>query len=147
MSMNLNEPKHEKNPGEYSRTESYECRKPATNENDVIIKSCEKPQTHQLDQHQTIRKGNKLILMIPLDQNYKEENVNVTVVQRSVCITAKNLDYPTVNLNCNRSDSKHMIQRTYYKEYEASDCIPDPDSITFHMDNNCLIVNLNVIQR
>ncbi|CAH8535651.1 unnamed protein product [Heterobilharzia americana] len=147
MSENLTEQKNETHTDESDRTESNGCRKYVTNENYIILRNNEKSQSNQLDQHQTIRKGNRLVLMIPLDQNYKEENVKVTVVQRSVCVTATYLDYPTEKYNVNGSDLKHMVQRTYYKEYEASDCIPDPDSITFHMDNNCLIVNLNIIQR
>ncbi|KAK4471606.1 hypothetical protein MN116_005018 [Schistosoma mekongi] len=143
MSVDLN-----KQIDESDRTALQEYKTLLSSENDSKINNNEEIKTHHLDRHQTIREGNKLILMIPLDQNYKEENIKVTVVQRSVCITVTYLDYcSTIRLNSNNSDSKHIVQRTYYKEYEASDCIPDPESINFHVDNDCLIVNLNITKK
>ncbi|TNN10048.1 hypothetical protein EWB00_005804 [Schistosoma japonicum] len=148
MSMDLDKQQNEKQINESDRTVLQEYKTLLSSEHDSKINNNEETQTHHLDRHQTIREGNKLILMIPLDQNYKEENIKVTVVQRSVCITVTYLDYcSTTRLNSNNSDSKHIVQRTYYKEYEASDCIPDPESINFHVDNNCLIVNLNITKK
>ncbi|CAH8547103.1 unnamed protein product, partial [Schistosoma rodhaini] len=80
-----------------------ECESSIQNEHDIKLENGEKLQTKHLDRHETIREGNKLILMIPLDENYKEENIKVTVVQRSVCITITNLDYSIVKQNSNKS--------------------------------------------
>ncbi|CAH8556407.1 unnamed protein product [Schistosoma bovis] len=141
MSFDLSKPKQSK---ECDSTTLQECKSSIPNEPDIELDNGEKLQIQHLDRHKTIREGNKLIFVIPLDKNFKEENIKVTVVQRSVCITITNLDYSIVKHNSNKSDSKHLVQRTYYKEYEASDCIPDPESINFYVDNNRLIVNLNI---
>ncbi|CAH8503484.1 unnamed protein product [Schistosoma turkestanicum] len=144
MSLDLSKQKNSEQTKDCNGTVTHECKNSIPNEPDIKLENDEQSQTRHLDRHQTIREGNKLILMIPLDQNCRKENIKVTVVQRSVCITITYLDYSTMKQNSHKSDSKHIVQRTYYKEYEASDCIPDPESINFYVDNDRLIVNLNI---
>ncbi|KER32045.1 hypothetical protein T265_01823 [Opisthorchis viverrini] len=92
---------------------------------------------HQLDKHQTKREGNELILKIPLDRIYSRDKITVKIMDRSVCVTASALEAPN-------NTRPYMIQRTFYKEYEASDCIPDPKTIRFDLYDNWLFVRKRV---
>lgn len=100
---------------------------------------------NQLENHQTIRNGNKLKLIIPLDDHYKSENIKINVVNSSVCITATRFKNQKKNSNTDKITLPHIIQRTFYKEYEASDCVPDPNSISYKIEKNYLYISLNVI--
>ncbi|KAF5402052.1 hypothetical protein PHET_04753 [Paragonimus heterotremus] len=92
---------------------------------------------NQLDKHQTTRDGNLLTLKIPMDHAYSKDQIVVKVVNRSVCISATRVESTT-------AQKPYSVQRTFYKEYESSDCIPDPNTINFELKDNCLFVKVSV---
>ncbi|KAA3676290.1 uncharacterized protein DEA37_0007713 [Paragonimus westermani] len=91
---------------------------------------------NQLDKHQTTRDGNLLTLKIPMDHAYSKDQIVVKVVNRSVCISATRVENTT-------TQKPYSIQRTFYKEYESSDCIPDPTTINSELVDNCLFVKVS----
>ncbi|KAA0193296.1 hypothetical protein FBUS_01944 [Fasciolopsis buskii] len=100
---------------------------------------------NQLDRHQTTREGNQLLLRIPLDHSYSHKGVTVKVVNRSVCVSATRLEKSNV-LSAARQDGKpYLIQRNFYKEYEASDLVPDPESIVYELKDNWLLVRVSAL--
>lgn len=90
---------------------------------------------NQLDKHETLRHGNLLTLKIPMEKIFKKEHITVKVVERSVCISA-------VYTDMSMCGKPYNIQRTFYKEYEASDCIPDPRSVVFDLIDDFLFVKV-----
>ncbi|THD23857.1 hypothetical protein D915_005496 [Fasciola hepatica] len=100
---------------------------------------------NQLDRHQTTREGNRLLLKIPLDHPYSLEGVVVKVVNRSVCVSATRLEKSSVVSASHQDGKPYFIQRNFYKEYEASDLLPDPESISYELKDNWLLVKVSAL--
>ncbi|CAL8069662.1 unnamed protein product [Calicophoron daubneyi] len=100
---------------------------------------------NQLDKHETTRSGNQLILRIPMDCAYPENQIAVQIVNRSVCVTATCQRNSTTSSQDQRNKQPYVVQRRFYKEYEASDCVPDPKTLTYEVKDNYLLVKVNVV--